>query len=240
MLRTITCILTVLTMTMVSYSVTFAADDSHDSHNQGKHMDMSHAASPNHDPYTLSVDPLGDSLTNVNKPVAVIHDGRQLLFASNENAHTFKQHPDKYLADVDAMIIKQQAPTYPLTTCVVSGEKLGEMGKPIQRVIGNRLVTFCCSGCIGKAQKEPAKYLAKIDAAVIETQMKDYPLTTCLVSGEKLGDEMGAPINYVAGTQLVEFCCKGCIKKFEKNPAQYLGKLSQTTQPQDSHSNHNH
>ncbi|MAX27507.1 MAG: hypothetical protein CMJ19_23675 [Phycisphaeraceae bacterium] len=240
MSRTLTCILAVLSLALLSMSPVRAADDGHDHHEQGKHMNMSHAESLNHDPYTLSVDPLGDSLVNVAQPVAVMHDGRQLLFASEKNANTFKQHPKKYLADVDAMIIKQQAPTYPLTTCVVSGEKLGAMGKPIQRVIGNRLVEFCCPGCISKAQKDPAMYIAKIDAAVIHAQKKDYPMTTCLVSGEKLGDEMGAPINYVAGTQLVEFCCKGCIKKFEKNPAQYLGKLSQTTQPQDSHSNHNH
>jgi YHS domain-containing protein len=237
---TLTGIMAVLLLALLSMNPARAADNGHDPHDRSKQMDMEHTVSPGHDPYTLSVDPLGDSLAKVNKPVAVIHDGRQLLFASNENAHTFKQHPDKYLADVDAMIIKQQAPTYPLTTCVISGEKLGEMGKPIQRVISNRLVTFCCSGCIGKAQKEPAKYLAKIDAAVIETQTKDYPLSTCLVSGEKLGGEMGAPIHYVAGTQLVKFCCKGCIKKFEKNPAHYLSKLGQPTPQQDSHTNHNH
>merc|ERR1711879_835757 len=238
MSRTIACMLTVLSVALLSISVTQAAEDGHDHHDQGKHMDMQHAASPGHDPYTLSVDPLGDSLVNVAKPIAVVHDGRQLLFASNDNVHTFKQHPDKYLADVDAMIIKQQAPTYPLTTCVVSGEKLGEMGKPIQRVIGNRLVEFCCSGCVGKAQKDPAKYLAKIDAAVIATQLKSYPMTTCLVSGEKLGGDMGTPINYVAGTQLVQFCCKGCIKQFEKNPAHYLSKLGQSTQSHDAHADH--
>ena len=59
---------------------------------------------------------------------------------------------------------------YPLTTCVVSGEGLDEMGKPIDYIYKqdgqpDRLVKFCCKSCIGKFKKDPAKYLAKLDAA---------------------------------------------------------------------------
>ena len=61
MSRTIACLLTVLSVALLSISVTQAAEDGHDHHDQGKHMDMQHAASPGHDPYTLSVDPLGGS-----------------------------------------------------------------------------------------------------------------------------------------------------------------------------------
>ena len=55
-----------------------------------------------------------------------------------------------------------------------------------------------------------------------------YPLTTCVVSGDKLEDgDMGPPIDYTykqAGKpdRLVRLCCKSCIKKFEKEPAKYL------------------
>lgn len=53
-----------------------------------------------------------------------------------------------------------------------------------------------------------------------------YPLTTCIVSGEKLG-EMGPPpsLNY-KGTEL-QFCCKSCIKTFESDPAKYFKKYEQ-------------
>jgi hypothetical protein len=61
---------------------------------------------------------------------------------------------------------------YPLDTCVVSGEKLadGEMGPPIDyvhKVEGqlDRLVRFCCKDCARDFRKDPAKYLALIDAA---------------------------------------------------------------------------
>ena len=50
------------------------------------------------------------------------------------------------------------------------------------------------------------------------------PLKTCVVSGNELGS-MGKPITKVYDNQEIKFCCKPCIKKFEANPAKYLGKL---------------
>ncbi len=57
------------------------------------------------------------------------------------------------------------ADKYPLETCVVSGEKLGSMGKPYVHKHEGREVQFCCKGCIKTFDKDPAKYLSKIDAA---------------------------------------------------------------------------
>jgi len=59
---------------------------------------------------------------------------------------------------------------YPLKTCVVSGGKLGGMGKPVEYVYKqagqpDRTVVFCCRACIEKFEKQPAKFLAKLDAA---------------------------------------------------------------------------
>ena len=56
-------------------------------------------------------------------------------------------------------------PAYPLTTCVVSGEKLGEMGKPFVIRHDGREVRLCCEGCQDDFKKDPAKYLKKIDEA---------------------------------------------------------------------------
>jgi len=55
------------------------------------------------------------------------------------------------------------AETYPLTTCVVSGEKLGEMGAPVVTNYKGTEVRFCCSGCVKKFNADPDKYLAKLD-----------------------------------------------------------------------------
>jgi YHS domain-containing protein len=54
-----------------------------------------------------------------------------------------------------------------LTTCPVSGEKLGEMGKPYVFTYQGQEVKLCCSGCKKDFDKDPAKYIKKIqDAAV--------------------------------------------------------------------------
>jgi hypothetical protein len=63
--------------------------------------------------------------------------------------------------------------TYPLTTCVVSGEKLGEMGAPYVFIYKDpkikndpgREVRLCCPSCLKDFKKDPAKYLKKIDDA---------------------------------------------------------------------------
>jgi len=59
---------------------------------------------------------------------------------------------------------------YPLKSCVVSDEPLGSMGDAIKythREPGkpDRLVLFCCEGCIEDFKGDPSKFLAKLDAA---------------------------------------------------------------------------
>jgi YHS domain-containing protein len=54
------------------------------------------------------------------------------------------------------------AKPYPLTTCIVSDEKLGEMGKPVMVDYKGQQVGFCCKSCLGDFDKEPAKYLEKL------------------------------------------------------------------------------
>jgi hypothetical protein len=76
--------------------------------------------------------------------------------------------------------------------------------------------------------------------------VKPYPLDYCLVSKEKLG-EMGDPFVMVHEGQEIKFCCKGCVKKFNADPAKYLEILKKSkTPPKDKkpeghdHSGHNH
>ena len=49
---------------------------------------------------------------------------------------------------------------------------------------------------------------------------KDYPLKTCPVSEEKLG-EHGKPVKVTHEGTDVYLCCKSCIKDFNKTPAKY-------------------
>jgi hypothetical protein len=59
----------------------------------------------------------------------------------------------------------QAADAYPLDVCVVTGESLGAMGDPVVYEHDGREVRFCCASCIDTFKKDPARYLAKLDAA---------------------------------------------------------------------------
>ena len=61
-----------------------------------------------------------------------------------------------------------------------------------------------------------------------DEKAKPYPLTTCIVSDETLG-EMGKPVVFVYKGQEIKLCCKSCRKDFNKDPKQYLKKLTPKT-----------
>ena len=52
---------------------------------------------------------------------------------------------------------------YTMDTCLVSGEKLGGMGKPFEYVHQGQQIKFCCKNCLPDFEKDPAKYLAKLN-----------------------------------------------------------------------------
>src|SRR5271157_5473762 len=73
----------------------------------------------------------------------------------------------------------------------------------------------------------------RFDKAWLSDARAKYPIGTCVVSGERLEDhaeskrqdmiyrEPGKP------DRLVRFCCKSCIKDFEKDPARFLKLLDE-------------
>lgn len=66
-------------------------------------------------------------------------------------------------ASVSAEDAKPAAAAYPLKTCVVSGEELGSMGKPLVIQHDGKDVQFCCKSCLPKFKKDPAKYMKKLE-----------------------------------------------------------------------------
>ena len=70
--------------------------------------------------------------------------------------------------------------------------------------------------------------LALLVFSTMALAANSYPLSTCVVSGEALGS-MGQPIVIDHEGVEVRLCCKGCVKKFNDDPAKYLEKLSYKT-----------
>ena len=59
--------------------------------------------------------------------------------------------------------------SYPLKTCVVSGEKLGDHGSPYELTHDGVRVLLCCESCLADFKAAPAKFLAKIREATTST-----------------------------------------------------------------------
>ena len=54
---------------------------------------------------------------------------------------------------------------YKLETCAVTGEKLGEMGKPYVFTHEDRELKLCCKSCLKDFKKDPAKYVKQVEQA---------------------------------------------------------------------------
>lgn len=66
---------------------------------------------------------------------------------------------------VDTVRAEEAPRPYPLKTCVVSDEKLGSMGKSYVHKHEGREVQFCCKSCLKDFNKDPKKFLKKLDDA---------------------------------------------------------------------------
>jgi len=55
--------------------------------------------------------------------------------------------------------------SYPLKKCPISGEVLGEMGKPVKVTSEGTDVFLCCKSCIKDFNKDPAKYVKMVKDA---------------------------------------------------------------------------
>ena len=84
------------------------------------------------------------------------------------------------------------------------------------------LATFTATAADKKDDKKPAPIPDK--------------MTTCPVSGEKLGGDMGKPYVFEYKGREVKLCCPDCKKDFEKDPAKYMKKIEAADKeaPKDS------
>lgn len=55
---------------------------------------------------------------------------------------------------------------------------------------------------------------------------KPYPLDFCLVSDEKFEGSGMTPFETTVDGQTIKFCCKSCVKDFNKDSKKYLQKLA--------------
>jgi len=84
------------------------------------------------------------------------------------------------------------------------------------------------------------------DATWVAKAKAEYPTDVCVVSDDKLGADMGKPVDYIYRVEgkpdrLVTFCCKDCVKDFNKDPEKYLKILNEAAAKKgDAHAEHKH
>lgn len=93
-----------------------------------------------------------------------VHQGRLVRFCCDGCIDEFDADPQAYIDTLNRAVIAAQEPTYPLMTCVVSGDELDPQ-QAVNVVVGDRLVRLCCPGCIDTLEADPAAYLRKLDEA---------------------------------------------------------------------------
>lgn len=114
--------------------------------------------------YPLTTCPVsGEKLDD--KAVDRVHGTRLVRFCCDMCAAKFEKDPKPAMAKVDEAYILAQKDSYPLKTCIVSGEKLGGMGEPVDKLYGTKLVRFCCSSCIRSFEKESDKFMKQLAEA---------------------------------------------------------------------------
>ncbi len=233
-------LLAVLTLGLSLLAVPVLAEDGHDHSSHGeKKVESAPTSRPAPkaeevrigDPWPLDTCAVsGEKLGSMGDPIMKIHEGREVRFCCEGCIGMFEKDPEKFLAAADEEIIKQQTPHYPLDYCIIdtSESVSGDPENDSFSVVGNRLFIYCCPPCDKKVRAEPAKYIEILDKAAIEKQSENYPLETCVVSGQPL-DSMGGSVNVVIANQLLKICCAGCEKKIEADPAAALAKVAEAS-----------
>ena len=79
------------------------------------------------------------------------------------------------LLHADDQKTPQKLISYTLKVCIVSGEKLGEMGDPYVFAYKGREIKLCCKNCRKDFDKDPAKYIKKIEEAEAKAKANANP-----------------------------------------------------------------
>lgn len=100
--------------------------------------------------------------------------------------------------------------------------------KTLSILLSTVALAFGLVACGDRADTEPIEDTPAAESPTAETAATDddYPLDTCVVSGEKLGS-MGEPIVVEHEGTTVKLCCKECIEEFESDPDKYTAMVKE-------------
>lgn len=175
------------------------------------------------DQFPMSRCPLCDSyLGSRGEAVELVHAGRQIRLCCDYCRLAFERDPAKALARIDAVLIADQMPHYPLKTSVLDARALPE--RPIDFIWGNRLFRAVDAADRDRILADPVTAIRRLDQAAIEAQRPTYGMPDkCPVQGDILPNE--ARIDIVVANRMIRVCCGRCVKVVKARPYQYLAMV---------------
>ena len=189
---------------------------------------------PKGSPYTLTTC-IVSGKTLPEKPFVLVYstkdpvdDGREIRFCCGDCAAKFQKDPKPYLSKIDAAMVDQQLAHYPAGNCpVMTDEPLPDPRGPEAKdadnvIVGNQLVRVCCGKCVRKVNASPERFMRGAERAIAKAQSKDYPLSTCPISGKPIE---GAGHEFVIASRLVRTCCPNCESAVRADPLPTLAKI---------------
>ncbi len=196
-------------------------------HDHGRHPPQADARAG--DPYPFSACPIsGKPLGTMGDPYVKIYDGREVRLCCKGCLSRFEKDLEQSFAAIDAKIVADQRPLYPLQQSIVTGKDLPE--HPVEFVYGNRLIRLASAEERVAFDRRPAELLADLDEAVIAAQRGNYPLDACPVSGEKFSSDPGRRIDLVIAGRLVRIGCRDCTDEVEREPARFVAIVDAAVQ----------
>ena len=148
-------------------------------------------------------------------------ENREFRACDQECLDELKADIFRFLEQIDDQIIAEQGDYYPLKECLVTGKSFAKEA-PTDLVCRNRLFRVCCDDCRYAIEEKPAKYFARLNAAVVKEQKPSYPLKTCLVSKKPRGKKA---VDHVCANLLVRLADPSQIARFNRSPGKYLEEL---------------
>jgi len=145
--------------------------------------------------------------------VSTATDDGPVFFCCSGCIEKYNKNPEKYAKKTAAQRAALKDRPKIQVACPIS--KKGIDPKVFIVHEGQR-VNFCCTGCVGKFEKDPGKYQAGL------ANSYTYQ-TTCPVMNEKIDP---TSFSVVPASQKIYYCCDGCGGKLVKNPAKYAAKLA--------------
>ncbi len=176
---------------------------------QHDHGDHGHGARGQH--AAVPKCPIMDEPANLALGVAT--DDGPVYFCCEGCIPKYQKDPGKYAAKVAAQRRALADRAKVQVTCPVSKEPVDQ--KVFVESNGKK-VYFCCKGCAGKYQGNPAKYAAALAGSY------SYQ-TTCAVMGGQINPQVSTTLST---GETIYYCCPGCDKPLRNDPAKYNKNLA--------------